>query len=150
MIVRLRRPSRSIFSRPMASISLMANWVVTSPLTRLVEGDELGQRLRGDDHPGRVDGGVADLAFDLLGEGQQMGDLRLFLSRSSRRAGTSFRALVERHLLARGEGDHLGDLVHLGQGHFQTRPTSRMAARAAIVPKVMIWLTFSSPYFSRT
>ncbi len=33
MTVRLRRPRRSIFSRPMASMSPMANWVVISPLT---------------------------------------------------------------------------------------------------------------------
>ena len=31
-----------------------------------------------------------------------------------------------------------------------TRPTSRTAARAAIVPKVAIWLTASRPYFSFT
>ena len=34
-----------------------------------------------------------------------------------------------------------------GRGTSSTRPTSRMAARAAIVPKVMIWETFSWPYF---
>ena len=31
-----------------------------------------------------------------------------------------------------------------------TRPTSRMAARAAMVPKVMICATWSAPYFSTT
>ena len=31
-----------------------------------------------------------------------------------------------------------------------TRPTSRMAALAAMVPKVAIWLTASLPYFSFT
>ena len=31
-----------------------------------------------------------------------------------------------------------------------TRPTSRMAARASIVPKVMIWATWSWPYLRPT
>ena len=31
-----------------------------------------------------------------------------------------------------------------------TRPTSRMAARASMVPKVMIWATWSVPYFCVT
>ena len=31
-----------------------------------------------------------------------------------------------------------------------TRPTSRTAARASMVPKVMIWPTDSAPYLSRT
>jgi hypothetical protein len=31
-----------------------------------------------------------------------------------------------------------------------TRPTSRIAARAAMVPKVAIWLTASLPYLSLT
>ena len=33
---------------------------------------------------------------------------------------------------------------------FITRPTSRMAFRAAMVPKVTMWATWSSPYFRRT
>ena len=33
MTVRLRRPSRSILSRPRASTSFIGYWVVTSPLT---------------------------------------------------------------------------------------------------------------------
>jgi len=31
-----------------------------------------------------------------------------------------------------------------------TRAASRVAARAAMVPKVMIWATWSRPYFSAT
>ena len=41
-------------------------------LDRLVERDEFGQRPGGDDHPGGVDRGMADLAFDLLGDGQEV------------------------------------------------------------------------------
>ena len=38
-----------------------------------------------------------------------------------------------------------------GRGTARTRPTSRSTARAAMVPKVMIWLTFSGPpYFPFT
>ena len=37
-----------------------------------------------------------------------------------------------------------------GSGMLRALPTSRITARAAMVPKVMIWLTRSSPYFSRT
>ena len=37
-----------------------------------------------------------------------------------------------------------------GMGMPSARPTSRMAARAASVPKVPIWATFSLPYFSLT
>ena len=33
---------------------------------------------------------------------------------------------------------------------FSTRPTSRTAARAAMVPKVTIWATWSAPYFWAT
>ena len=40
-------------------------------LDRLVQGNEFGQRPRGDDQSGRVDRGMADLTFDLLGDGQE-------------------------------------------------------------------------------
>src|SRR5579885_1678009 len=36
------------------------------------------------------------------------------------------------------------------KGMSSARPASRMTALAPIVPKVMIWLTFSRPYFSAT
>jgi hypothetical protein len=48
------------------------------------------------------------------------------------------------------EGDHLGDPVHVPVRQVERPPTSRMTARAAIVPNVMIWATFSRPYFSVT
>ena len=37
-----------------------------------------------------------------------------------------------------------------GMGRPSARPTSRIAARAASVPNVPIWATFSMPYFSLT
>ena len=45
------------------------------PLDRLVEGDEFHQRFRGDDDARGVDRGMADLALELLGDGDELGDL---------------------------------------------------------------------------
>ena len=85
-------------------------------LDRLVEGQELDQRLGRDDDAGGVDRGVADLALDPLGDSQELGDLgvavakRLELGHGLERVGDG---RVE------GEGDHLGDAVDLGQGHLE-------------------------------
>ncbi len=49
-------------------------------LDRLVERDELDERLRRDDDAGGVDGGVADLALELLGDGHELGDLGVLLA----------------------------------------------------------------------
>ena len=47
--------------------------------------------------------------------------------------------------------DGLRDPVHLAVASGpSTRPTSRIAARASIVPKVMIWATWSWPYLRET
>ncbi len=47
-------------------------------------------------------------------------------------------------------GDQLGDLVHLRVGIPNARPTSRMAARPARVPKVMICATMVAAVFAVT
>ena len=63
-----------------------------------------------------------------------------------------FRGLLERLFQGniQGIGNQLGDLVDFGKGDVQARPASRITAFAPMVPKVMIWLTFSRPYFPVT
>ena len=53
--VRLRRPRKSILSRPRVSQAPMSNWVMIAPsCSRRLDRDDVEQRLAGQDHAGRV------------------------------------------------------------------------------------------------
>ncbi len=68
--------------------------------------------------PGGVDGGMADLALELLGDGQKSWAILVFLSRSSWSWGIFPEARV-RSSTSGPRGDHLGDPVHLGKRHLE-------------------------------
>ena len=74
---RLRRPRKSIFSRPICSIGFIENWVTVrntfSPFSSVARVGELqrhdvGQRAVGDHDRGGVDRGVADDPLEALGD----------------------------------------------------------------------------------
>ena len=48
------------------------------------------------------------------------------------------------------KGHQPGHTVDIAVSHPSARPTSRIAARAPSVPKVIIWATWSCPYFWET
>ncbi len=111
----------------------------------LVERHEVRQRLVGDDHAGRVHRGVAGQALELAADVDHLaGQLVLVVGLLELRLG--LQGLVERHV--ERVGHQLGEPVRLRQRHASTRQTSRIAALAFSVPKVMIWATW--PYFWRT
>ena len=85
-------------------------------LDRLVEGQELDQGPGRDDDARGVDGGVADLALDLLGDGQELGDLGVPVAQRPQ-LGDALQGVGDRRV--RHEGDHLGDPVDLGERHLE-------------------------------
>ena len=62
--VRVRRPRKSIFRRPRSSIDVLVPLRNDLTLARLVEGNELVDRLRGNDDAGSVQGGVPGQALE--------------------------------------------------------------------------------------
>ncbi len=144
MTVRLRRPSMSILSRPMASMSPMANWVVTSPLTDWWSGRYSTRGFGVMTTPAAWMEAWRTWPSSFRAMAMSWAIL-VFFAWSSRSSGT---ALMAASRVASGPtaGMSLAMRSTSGSGTSRTRPTSRMAARAAIVPKVMIWLTLSWPY----
>ena len=67
---------------------------------------------------------------------------------SSLRPGLSSSALSS--VMSSAGGISLATLSTSAYGMSSTRPTSRTTAFAFIVPKVMIWATFSRPYLRVT
>ena len=67
---------------------------------------------------------------------------------SSLRPGLSSSALSS--VMSSAGGISLATLSTSANGMSSTRPTSRTTAFAFIVPKVMIWATFSRPYLRVT
>ena len=75
---RLRRPRKSIFSRPSFSTSPIENWVTTFGVgALLLERDVLDQRAVADDDAGGVDRVGADEALERLREVDDLLDLRV-------------------------------------------------------------------------
>ncbi len=68
--------------------------------------------------------------------------------KSSLRPGLSSSALSS--VMSSAGGISLATLSTSANGMSSTRPTSRTTAFAFIVPKVMIWATFSRPYLRVT
>ena len=108
----------------------------------------IGQRAVGDDDAGGVRAGVAVGAFQLAGDVDQLADLRVGLVRLL--AGPGSASSDSSSVMPSVLGIMLVSWVTRSSGMSRTRPTSLMAARAAMVPKVAIWATLSSPYFCRT
>ena len=106
---RLRRPRKSIFSRPSASTSPIANCVTTSwSSALLLERDDVRERPVGDDDPGGVDRVLAHEPLERLREVDDLADERVGVVRRAQLLPRLER-LVEVHL--RPLGDELGDLV---------------------------------------
>ena len=117
-------------------------------LALALERHDVGQRPVGDDDAGGVDRVLADEALERLREVDDLAHLRIAVV-GRLQLGARLQAVVEVDLDALG--DQLRDLVHGRRtGTSSTRPASRTAARAIIVPKVMICATRSRPYFSAT
>ena len=74
MTDRLRRPRKSILSRPSSSTPCISYWVTMGASARVLaalglalDGQVLGERLLGDDHGGGVDAVLAAQALEALG-----------------------------------------------------------------------------------
>ena len=145
-VVSVRRPRKSIFSRPTFSaigpFELGQDVVVRCPCRagRSVE------RLVGDDHAGRVQPALRQRPSSCLRDVDDAARSGRCSSYSSASLRDLLHRLVERH--AGHAGDELGDLSVSASGTPSTRPTSLQAALAASVPKVMICATW--PYLLRT
>ena len=106
---RLRRPRKSIFRRPSASTSCIANWVTTSwSRALLLERDVLDERPVADDDSRGVDRVLPDEALERL---REVDDLAHHLVRVVRlpQLGAGLQAVVEIDL--RALGDRLRNLV---------------------------------------
>jgi hypothetical protein len=116
----------------------------------LVERAEIGELARRDQYAAGVHANVAGHAFELLRQRQKRLDLVLLLQPlGQHRLGLD--GPIDGDVLARLVRNQLADAIAEGVAHVQARgPTSRIAARAAMVPKVTIWLTASLPYLSLT
>ena len=145
---RLRRPRKSIFSRPSAETVFIENWVTTSwsgPFcwsgTTSISG-----------------------SAPMTTPAAWIESWRMRPSSGFARSMISFAAGSVSYAFLRSEpglrqsasvwpgpsGISFAILSTTPYGISSTRPASRTAARAAIVPKVMIWATRSRPYFSET
>ena len=115
--VRLRRPRKSILSRPIFSTQSMSYCVLTPPSPNLHERRVIDQRA-GRDHDARgVRAGVARQPFDRFGRVEQLADLRL--RRVERlELGNLLERLVDRQP-AGPDGNQLRDAVDVGQRHAQ-------------------------------
>jgi hypothetical protein len=85
-------------------------------------------------------------AFERFGEREELAHLLLLLLALGKERLHRAR-IAQRDLPARLEGHELRDPSQKRYGRSSTRPTSRTAAFAAIVPNVAICDTDSAPYF---
>ena len=146
-IVRFERPRKSNLSRPSASIAVhlvLGHQPVR--VGRLLERHELGQRLAADDDARRR-GCEALRATPSSCRAKSVIRLTACGSPSTMLAqlGRRLDRLVELDARA-GSGPPWRSGRPRRSSCPSTRPTSRIAARASIVPKVMIWATWSWPY----
>ena len=149
MTVSVLSPRKSIFSRPTRSISFIAHCVVISSVLALVERHELGERPRRDHDAGGVHRGVPRQPSRRRPTSSSSLTFGSFCCAAPCSAGFSLERLVERHVERRR--DQLGDPVDLGERHVQARGRRPGPPPCAfIVPKVMIWATFSRPYLRVT
>ena len=110
-----------------------------------IERHQFDQRPVADHHTGGMRGRVAIQAFELQRDFQQAGDALVVVAQLLQ-AGLAVDRLLQGDGLGRIVRDQLGDPVHLPERQASTRPTSRTAARACSLPKVMICATRSAPY----
>ena len=134
MIVSVRRPRKSNFTRPAASTSSLSNCVTTlPPPVFAVQRREVGQHRGRDHHAAGVHAGVARQAFERARQVDEVLDL-LLVRRSSRLSSGSFvERIVERD--AELERDELGDPVDVAVASCRARgprrapPPSRPSCR---------------------
>ena len=144
--VRFRSPRKSIFSRPSSSRVTMVYWhtmdssfrargtysytgrlVMTTPAAWVEAWRGIPSRAR-----------AVSMSLWTLGSPWYRSDSCLDSFRASSR------------VIWGPVGTSLATVSVSAYVMFSTRPTSRIAARAAMVPKVTIWATWSSPYLRRT
>ena len=86
----MRRPRKSIFSRPAFSTSPISHWVLTTSLSlslfgSLWSGTRSLERAVGDHDAGGVRADVADGPFEPAGEVDQLADLGVLLGQPPQR-----------------------------------------------------------------
>jgi hypothetical protein len=111
-----------------------------------VERAEVGELAGRDQHAARVHPDVARQSLERLREREELADLFLLLLPLAS-SGSAARAWESVTCLPGWNGISFAMPSQKRYGRSSTRPTSRTAALAAIVPKVAICATDSAPYF---
>ena len=148
-MVRLRRPRKSNFTRPMSSMS---------PLSYIDTGDDDASAwytgLKSEILPGAISTPPACIPRPRVKSSSfcasTISSSPSSASISSRICGSASIAFSRLSGLLASSGISLDRRSHSENGRSSTRPTSRITALDDSVPKVTIWLTASLPYFSRT